>query len=151
MIAIATDHGGLETKEAIKALLESEGHAVLDLGTMSDDSVDYPDYAEKLATALARGDAERGVLICGTGIGMSISVNKFPGIRGALVHDEFTARMSREHNDANVLIMGGRILSLDVARTLLKIWLETPFEGDRHQRRLDKITEIEKKVREGRL
>jgi len=151
VIAIATDHGGLSLKVAIRAYLEEAGYAVLDLGTMTDDSVDYPDFGEKLALSVARGEAERGILICGTGIGMSIVANKISGIRAALVHDEFTARMSREHNDANVLVMGGRILTPEKARELVKLWLETPFEGGRHLRRLEKIALIEEKVREGRI
>jgi ribose 5-phosphate isomerase B len=118
---------------------------------MNSDSVDYPDFAEKLATALTRGEAENGILICGTGIGMSIAANKFPGIRAALITDEFTARMSKEHNNANVIVMGGRVLKPQEACAMVKTWLEAAFEGGRHQGRLDKISQIEQKIRDGEL
>lgn len=149
-IVIASDHGGLELKDALVAYLSDLGIKVRDLGTMNNDSVDYPDYAAQAAQALSAGEVDRGVLICGTGIGMSIAANKFPGVRAALVHDEFTARMAKEHNDANILVMGGRILAVDAARKLVQVWLETPFEGGRHQRRLDKIASLEEDIRSGR-
>ncbi|PLY02511.1 MAG: ribose 5-phosphate isomerase B [Desulfuromonas sp.] len=151
MLVIASDHGGLELKDAIKTALMSRGLKVEDLGTISPDSVDYPDFGEKVAHAVSKGEAEQGILICGTGIGMSIVANKFPGVRAALVNDEFTAQMSREHNDANILVMGGRILSSEQACKLVDIWLDTSYEGGRHQRRLDKIAEIEKQLRNGTL
>lgn len=147
MIAIASDHGGYALKELVKGWLEAKGETVNDLGCPDESSVDYPDYAALLAKAIWKGESERGILICGTGIGMSIAVNKFPGIRAALVHDACTARMSRLHNDSNVLVLGGRVLGIEVARGIVDIWLETPFEGDRHLRRLDKISEFEKRGR----
>lgn len=110
-----------------------------------EESVDYPDFGEKVAYNISIGKTKRGILICGTGIGMSIVANKFPNVRAALVHDQFTAKMSREHNDANILILGERVLEPDIAKELVDIWLKTGFTGGRHQRRLDKIKEIEKK------
>lgn len=151
MILIASDHGGLDLKDAVMEYLTGHGITVRDLGTMNGDAVDYPDYAGKVARAIANGEAGEGILICGTGIGMSIAANKFPGVRAALISDEFTARMSREHNNANIIVMGGRVLTPARARELVAIWLETPFAGGRHQRRLDKITEIEDDVRHGRI
>jgi len=151
MFIIASDHGGLELKDAIKSFLEGRNIEVRDLGTMNSDSVDYPDYAERLALALTRGEAENGILICGTGIGMSITANKFPGIRAALITDDFTARMSKEHNNANVIVMGGRVLKPEEACEMVKAWLEADFEGGRHQNRLDKISRIEQKIRDGEL
>jgi len=150
-IVIASDHGGLELKTALVAFLGSLGFVVHDLGTMDNDSVDYPDYAAQVAKALGRGDVGRGILICGTGIGMSIAANKFPGVRAALVNDAFTARMAKEHNDANILVMGGRVLQPDDAKRMAQIWIETPFEGGRHQRRLDKIASLEEDIRSGRI
>ncbi len=147
-IALGCDHGGFELKEYVKSYLENRGDVeVLDLGTYSTDSVDYPEYAARVAHAILNGEADRGILMCGTGIGISISANKFKGIRAALCHDGYTARMSRLHNDANVLAMGGRTTGKEVATDMVRIWLETPFEGGRHQRRLDKIRQIE----EGKL
>jgi len=151
MILLASDHGGLDLKQAIREFLEARSLEVQDLGTMNGDSVDYPDYAAKVGRAIVRGEADRGILICGTGIGMSIAANKFPGVRAALVGDEFTARMSKEHNNANVIVMGGRVLEIDRALAMLRVWLETPFEGGRHQRRLDKIAELEEEIRSGRF
>ncbi len=147
MIVIASDHGGLELKDAIKKCLVSRGLSVRDFGTDNGDSVDYPDFGEKVARAVSSAEAERGILICGTGIGMSIVANKFPGVRAALVDDPFTARMAKEHNNANVLVMGGRVITPEVACRLVEIWLDSQFEGDRHQRRLDKISRIEDEVR----
>lgn len=144
-IAIASDHAGREMKEDLKEFLESLGAEVLDMGVNDDRSVDYPDYGIPLAEKVSRGEVTRGVLVCGTGIGMSILANKFDGVRAALVSDVFTARMSREHNDANILVIGGRIVGKGLAREMLKAWLEARFEGGRHQKRLDKITELEKK------
>ncbi len=151
MVLIASDHGGLALKDAVVDYLTGQGVPVRDLGTMSGDSVDYPDYAGKVARAIANGEAGEGILICGTGIGMSIAANKFPGVRAALISDEFTARMSKEHNNANIIVMGGRILTPERARELVGIWLKTPFEGGRHQRRLEKIAQIEDDVRHGRI
>ncbi len=143
MIAIASDHGGLKLKNAIVASLREQQIDCSDLGTDGTDSVDYPDFAEKVATTVAAGKAKAGILVCGTGIGMSISANKIHGIRAALVHDEFTAKMAAEHNDANVLVLGGRVLSVEQGLKLVNIWLTSRYEGGRHQQRLDKITALE--------
>ncbi len=151
MFVIGSDHGGLELKEAIKGDLKARGIEVTDFGTDNGDSVDYPDFGEKVARAVSKGEASKGILICGTGIGMSLVANKFPRVRAALVHDEFTAQMSKEHNNANILVLGGRVLDVELALKMVGIWLDTPFEGDRHQRRLDKITQIEEQVRKGDL
>jgi ribose 5-phosphate isomerase B len=151
MFVIACDHGGIELKDTISTYLAERGIEVKDLGTISPESVDYPDFGEKVARSVSRGEADQGILVCGTGIGMSIVANKFPGVRAALVTDEFTAQMSREHNDANILVMGGRVLTAEQARKMVGIWLDTPFEGGRHQRRLDKISEIEKQLRDGEI
>jgi len=151
MLVIASDHGGIELKEAITSYLTGRQVEIRDLGTISTDSVDYPDFGEKVAHAVSTGEADCGILICGTGIGMSIVANKFPGVRAALVNDEFTAQMSREHNDANVLVMGGRVLEAQLACRMVGIWLDTPFAGGRHQRRLDKIAELETKLGNGKL
>ena len=139
-IAIANDHGGIELKAQLAADLETLGHKVLDLGSNDAASVDYPDYAYALAGALRAGKAGRGVLICGTGIGISIAANRYPDIRAALVHDGFGARMARQHNDANVLVFGGRTIGAEVARDCLRIFLDTPFEGGHHARRVDKLS-----------
>jgi len=151
MIALGSDHGGLELKAVVLQLLEERGIAAQDMGTGNGDSVDYPDFAEKVALAVSRGEAECGVLICGTGIGMSIAANKYPGVRAALVTDDFMAQMAKEHNNANILVMGGRVMSDAAARSMVQIWLDTEYEGGRHQRRLDKIARIEEDVRNGRL
>lgn len=143
-IAVASDHGGLELKQAVVELLKSRGLDVEDCGTHDSASVDYPDYALKAATAVAQGAADRGVVICGTGIGISIAANKVAGIRAALVHDEFTAQMAKEHNNANILALGGRVLSAQQGCHLVEVWLDSTYEGGRHQNRLDKISAIEK-------
>jgi ribose 5-phosphate isomerase B len=145
MIIIGSDHGGLVLKTALKSYLGRRGFTVSDAGTDTDASVDYPDFGRKVAETVAAGTAELGILICGTGIGMSIAANKVPGIRAALVTDVFMARMAREHNNANVLVLGGRVLDEQKACDLAGAWLDATFEGGRHQCRLDKITEIEKK------
>ena len=144
-IAIASDHGGFELKEEIISFLKPMNNIeILDLGPDIDQkSVDYPDYGAKAAHVVISGEADRAIIMCGTGIGISIAANKFPGIRAALCHDTYTARMSRAHNDANILAMGGRTTGKEIARDMVKIWLETAFEGDRHQRRLDKISRLE--------
>ena len=144
-IAIGSDHAGREMKEDLKEFLQSIGVEVVDMGVNDDKSVDYPDYGIPLAERVSKGEVPKGVLVCGTGIGMSILANKFKGVRAALVNDVFTARMAKEHNDANILVIGGRIVGKGLAREMLKTWLETRFEGGRHQTRLDKITELEKK------
>ena len=139
-LAIGADHGGLELKqEVIKYLNTIKGIEVADLGTATKDSVDYPDYGKKVAEAVTNGTVDRGILICGTGIGMSIVANRYPKVRAALCHDHFTAQMSREHNDANVLVMGERVIGKGVALEIVKTWLETEFAGGRHQLRLNKI------------
>jgi ribose 5-phosphate isomerase B len=151
MLVIGSDHGGLELKEAVKAALASRSMDIDDYGTNSGESVDYPDFAEKVAGAVSRGDVELGILVCGTGIGMSIAANKFPGVRAALVTDEFMAQMAKEHNNANILVLGGRVLTVDLAIKMVNIWLDTAYEGGRHQHRLDKIAKVEADVRAGKL
>ncbi len=146
MLVLGSDHGGYELKTEILSLLQEKSIKYTDLGTDGPASVDYPDFAAKVARAVSSGEAELGILICGTGIGMSISANKFSGVRAALVHDEFTAQMAREHNNANILVMGGRVLTPEQGKRLVEIWLDTEFEGGRHQKRLDKISAIEQKV-----
>lgn len=138
-IAIACDHAGLVLKAELESALKEDGHAVLDLGTDGPASVDYPDFADALARALADGRASRGVLICGTGIGISIAANRHAHVRAALCHDVTTARLSREHNDANVLVLGARTTGIEIARDCLKAFLATPFAGGRHARRVDKL------------
>src|SRR3989304_4161204 len=143
-IAIASDHAGLELKEDIKTFLKEKGVAILDMGTNGSESVDYPDYGIPVAEKVSRGELNKGILICGTGIGMSIVANKFSNVRAALVNDVYSATMAKEHNDANILVIGGRIAGKGLAREMVKTWLGGKIEGGRHQRRLDKITEIEK-------
>jgi ribose 5-phosphate isomerase B len=142
-IVLVSDHAAVEAKAALGAHLRAKGHDVLDLGTDSGASVDYPDFAEKGGRAVASGRAERGVFLCGTGIGVSIAANKVRGVRAALVYDEHTAQMSRRHNDANVICLGGRILCPDRMATLVDLWLATPFDGGRHVGRVAKISRIE--------
>ncbi|MBI5198120.1 MAG: ribose 5-phosphate isomerase B [Nitrospirae bacterium] len=143
-IAIASDHAGLDLKTRIVDLLRKEGAEIVDFGVDNHDSVDYPDYGTRVAEAVSSGLSERGILICGTGIGMSIVANKFPRVRAALCHNVYTARMSRMHNDANVLVLAGRVLEEELALVMVDTWLKAVFEGGRHERRLDKITELEK-------
>ncbi|WP_019390643.1 ribose 5-phosphate isomerase B [Priestia filamentosa] len=143
-IVIASDHGGINIRKEIVSLLEEMKVEYEDIGCSCDTSVDYPDYALPVAEKVSNGDADRGILICGTGIGMSIAANKVEGIRCALVHDTFSARATREHNDSNVLAMGERVIGPGLARDIVKIWLETPFEGGRHKVRVDKISNMEK-------
>jgi ribose 5-phosphate isomerase B len=146
-LAIGSDHGGWELKEEIiKYLKTIKDIELVDYGTVGTDSVDYPDFGKTVAQAVSGKNADRGILICGTGIGMSIVANRYPGVRAALCHDHFTAQMSRLHNDANVLVMGARVVGKGVAMEILKAWLETKFEAGRHQKRLDKIQEIEQSV-----
>jgi ribose 5-phosphate isomerase B len=143
-IAIGADHAGFAAKEEIKNVIKALGHTVQDLGTTSDASVDYPDYAAKVAQAVLSGEADRGVLICGTGIGMSIAANKFHGIRAAVVADEKSAALSRQHNDLNIFCAGARITPVVRIAESLKVWLQTPFEGGRHLNRVNKIAALEK-------
>ena len=138
-VGIAVDHGGLVLKQAIKEELEAAGCGVLDLGTDSEDSVDYPDFAEKLVQALSNGKAQRGILVCGTGIGISIAANRHKGIRAALCYDEETATLARQHNDANVMCLGGRKTKEALARRMVNLFLGTEFEGGRHARRVGKL------------
>ncbi len=144
-IAIASDHGGFPLKEIIKKYLDELGHECEDFGTMNEESVDYPDYASKVAKAVSENKFNKGILICGTGIGMSIVANKFPSVRAALCYDTETARLSREHNDANVLALGGRTTDSKLAKEIVHVWLTTEFSGERHLRRVNKIKDIEKK------
>jgi len=139
VVALAADHGGYDLKCLLLAEVAALGYEVLDLGTAGPEPVDYPAYAAALAQAIADGRARRGVLICGSGIGMSIAVNRHAAIRGALCHDALTARLARQHNDANVLVLGGRILGPELARDCLKIFLTTAFEGGRHARRVAQL------------
>ncbi len=145
--AIGCDHAGVGLKNEILPILEELAIEWKNFGTDSEESVDYPDFGEKVAEEVSKGNFDRGILICGTGIGMSIVANKFPGIRAALCNDAYSAKMSRLHNDANVLILPGRVINNEVAKIIVKIWFSTPFEGGRHQRRLDKIKAIEAKVK----
>jgi ribose 5-phosphate isomerase B len=139
-IAIASDHAALELKAALVQWLGEAGHEVSDLGPHDASSVDYPDYGYKLAQAIASGDAERGIALCGSGIGISIAVNRNPACRCALVSEPLSARLSREHNDANVIAMGARLIGIEMAKACLDAFFSTPFGGDRHQRRVDKLS-----------
>ncbi|HPP05988.1 MAG TPA: ribose 5-phosphate isomerase B [Syntrophorhabdaceae bacterium] len=143
-IAIGADHAGYELKEHIKNILIEAGYDVLDFGTDSEASVDYPYFGFEVAKAVSDGKAETGILFCGTGIGMSVVANKVKGIRAALVNDLYTAIQSRRHNNANILVLGGRILGKGIAEEIVKTWLSTPFDAGRHEKRLEKITEWEK-------
>ncbi len=142
-IAISSDHGGNQLRQEIIQLLEERGVDYEDFGPKSDESVDYPDYAAPVSDGVATGKFDRGILICGTGIGMSIAANKVKGIRCALVHDVFSAKATREHNDANVLAMGERVIGAGLAREVAAVWLETAFEGGRHARRIEKLQALE--------
>jgi ribose 5-phosphate isomerase B len=143
MIAIGSDHGGVELKDFLVGYLRSRGAEVRDFGTQGPDSVDYPDYGREVSQRVSTGAAERGVLICTSGIGMSIVANKFPGVRAALVLDLDAARTSREHNDANILVLSGAKTEKSLAQEIVATWLATPFAGGRHQRRVDKIAQME--------
>ena len=138
-IAIASDHGGFELKALLAEHLRSKGFKVLDLGTHTSEAVDYPDIAETLVGAFRAGNAKRGILLCGSGIGISIAANRHPEIRAALCHDVTTARLSRQHNDANVLVMGGRTIGIEVAKDCVDVFFATAFEGGRHARRVGKL------------
>jgi ribose 5-phosphate isomerase B len=142
-IAIGADHAGFSLKEHLKATLARLGHQVDDHGTNSQESVDYPPICASVGRAVAAGRADRGIVLGGSGQGEQIAANKVRGVRAALCNDLYTARLSRQHNDANVLSIGGRIVAFGLAEEILKLWLETPYEGGRHQRRLDQIAEIE--------
>lgn len=154
MVAIGSDHAGYRLKERLKAELIEAGLSVEDLGTLSEDACDYPDFAEKVAEAVASGTAARGVLVCGTGVGMAIAANKVPGVRAAVCNDTYCARQARLHNDANVLTIGARVVDEELASEITRIFMETGFEGDsqagsRHSRRLSKIRDIERRYTGG--
>lgn len=141
-LAIGCDHAGYILKEPISRYLASKGIPYRDVGTSSGESVDYPIYGMKVAKLVSSGQCQRGILLCGSGIGMSIVANRLQGVRAALCHDVYTARLSRQHNDANVLVLGARIIGLGLAMEIVKTWLETPFEGGRHQKRVALIDEL---------
>lgn len=141
-IALASDHGGFELKEIIKKKLQEKGYEILDLGTNSEESVDYPSFGKACGEAVSTGQAEKGIVCCGTGIGISIAANKVKGIRCALCTSTNMAEMTRKHNDSNILAMGGRILSVEEALAITDTWLSTEFEGGRHQRRVDMLNEM---------
>lgn len=143
-ICVASDHGGFELKNTIFNYLLDKGYSVSDLGTDTSDSVDYPDYALRVVTALLNKDCEKGIIMCGSGIGVSISANRFPKIRAALCWDSFSAKLSRQHNDSNILTMGGRLIGVELAKEIVDTWLTTEFEGGRHERRIKKIDELAK-------
>jgi ribose 5-phosphate isomerase B len=145
-IAIGCDHAGVELKKEIISLLNDLHISYIDYGTEGPESVDYPDIGEKVSETVSSGKIERGILICGTGIGMSIVANKFHNIRASLCNDLYTAKMSRSHNDANILVIGGRIVGKDLAKEIVKTWISTPFEGERHCMRLNKIKQIEDRL-----
>jgi ribose 5-phosphate isomerase B len=144
-VAIGCDHAGVSMKNALVPVLDELSIEWEDFGTKDKESVDYPDFGEKVSEAVSKGIVERGILICGTGIGMSIVANKVPGIRAALCQEDYSAKMSRLHNDANVLVLPGRIIDKEKAGEIVKTWFTTDFEGGRHQKRLDKIKDIEEK------
>ncbi len=146
MIVVASDHAAVELKRVVVELLAARGEPYTDLGPADDRSVDYPDYAHRLVAEITAGRAESGILICGTGIGMSMAANRHPGIRAALCHDAYTAEMARRHNDANVLCLGARVVGTGVAEQVVEVFLATAFEGGRHQRR---VTKIEPGVKDG--
>lgn len=141
-IGIGSDHGGYELKESVKEYLTGEGIEFVDYGTNSLESVDYPDFGKRVADAVLANEVDRGILVCGTGIGISITANRIQGIRCALCSDTFSARMSREHNNANILALGGRVVGLGLALDIVKVFLDAEFEGGRHERRINKIDEI---------
>lgn len=142
-VAVGCDHGGFILKDAVISTLEELGAQVVDMGTYSTESVDYPVYGKKVADAVANGECDLGVVMCGTGIGISIAANKVKGIRAAVVTDEFMAEMTRRHNNANIIALGGRVITPEKAKSLVKAWYTVEFEGGRHQKRIDMITQIE--------
>lgn len=147
-IAIASDHGGFELKQTVVAYLADKGYDYTDFGTHNEESVDYPSYGRKVGAEVASGSYDRGIVICGTGIGIGIAANKVTGIRCALCHDIFSARATRNHNDSNMLSMGGRVIGPGLALEIVETWLGAEFEGGRHQRRVDAISEIEKEYKD---
>ena len=147
-IGIGNDHSALELKAEIIDFLKEKGHEVVDYGTNSPESCDYPIYGEKVARAVAAGEVEKGILICGTGLGISLAANKVEGIRAVVCSEPFTAKMSRAHNNCNILALGARVVGAELAKMIVDTWLSTEFEGGRHQRRVDMIMDIEKRNRE---
>lgn len=145
-VSIGSDHAGVALKGEILPILDELSIEYEDIGTKDEISVDYPDFGERVSEAVSKGRVERGILICGTGIGMSIVANKFPDVRASLCYDSYSAEMSRLHNDANLLILPGRVIDKEKAKEIVRIWFTTPFEGGRHQRRLDKIKAIERRL-----
>jgi ribose 5-phosphate isomerase B len=145
-IAIGSDHAGFGMKENVLALLKALDADIIDCGTNTEDSVDYPDFGSRVSELVSSGGVEKGILICGTGLGMSMVANKYPNVRAALCNDLFCAKMSRMHNDANILVLGGRLIGKDLAAEIVKVWLNTPFEGERHLKRLEKIKKIEENL-----
>jgi ribose 5-phosphate isomerase B len=145
-IAIGSDHAGFGLKEDVLRLLKGLNISIVDCGTNTTESVDYPDFGARVSELVSSGEVGRGILICGTGLGMSMVANKYPKVRAALCNDLFSAKMSRMHNDANILVLGGRVIGKDLAAEIVKVWLSTPFEGERHLKRLNKIKEIEEKL-----
>ena len=141
-IAIASDHAGFSLKEILRGELEAQDYDVDDLGTYAEESVDYPDFAEAVATAIKNGSVERGVLVCGTGIGIAMAANRFAWIRAGVCHDTTSARLTRAHNNANVIALGARLIGSETAKDCLKVFLETPYEGARHDRRVDKLSNL---------
>ena len=141
-IAIASDHAGLQLKRVLRGALEADGYEVDDLGTHGEESVDYPDFAEAVAMAIKNSKAERGVLVCGTGVGIAIAANRFPWVRAGVCHDVTSARLTRAHNNANVIALGARLIGSETAKDCLKAFLETPYEGGRHDRRVDKLSKL---------
>lgn len=139
-VAVASDHAGYDLKQALKQELEAMGHPVLDLGTEGSESVDYPDFGYAVARALKEGKVARGVLVCGSGVGVSIAANRYREVRAALIHDPLGAQLARQHNDANVICFGGRVIDAEAARECLRIFLETQFEGGRHATRVEKLS-----------
>ncbi len=146
VLVIASDHAGFEGKEFIKKVLDENKVPYKDLGPATNERVDYPEYGASVAGAVSRGEAERGILVCGSGIGMSIVANKFPRVRATLVYDKYTAEMSRQHNDSNVLVVGGRTTKLESIKEIVNLWLKTDFDGGRHANRILQIDELEKKL-----
>ena len=144
-IALGCDHGGIVLKPAIKELLENRNIEIVDFGCYTTDSVDYPDFALEVAEAVSTGSVDKGIILCGTGISISIAANKVKGIRAAVAHDLFTAEMCKKHNNANIISMGGRVVTPELATEMVKVWLDSEFEGGRHTTRVDKITKIEEK------
>lgn len=143
-IGIGNDHSALELKAEIIELLKEKGHEVVDYGTYTTDSCDYPMYGEKVGRAVASGEVEQGILICGTGLGISLAANKVKGIRAAVCSEPYTAKMARQHNNCNILAFGARVVGAELAKMIVETWLNTEFEGGRHERRVDMIMEIEK-------